>query len=117
MNLKAESLRAKSGRHLLIQNNVSAILLTIEQDIREASENGKTSCSIKIPVHFPIPSMSNSDAQLHIYTKVIIELEERGFSVTIDRENNIWTISGWDIDLNADMKRKMLEYIGSRCKN
>ena len=113
----ATSLYYKHNRHFLIKTHADNILHTIKQDIVDAVKNGLTYCDFSPPEYFNIQEMKNADAQLLIYTRVIGELDNRGFETKIDRKNNKWRISGWDLNVTHETQDKLYDYYLSKCVN
>ncbi len=111
----ANNLYYKHNRHFLIKTNADNILLTIKQDINDAVKNGLTYCDFSPPEYFHIQEMPNSEAQLLIYTRVIGELDQRGFETKIDRKSNKWRISGWDLNVTNETRNKLYDYYLSKC--
>jgi hypothetical protein len=111
----ANTLYRKNNRHYLVKVYADEILNAIKQDINNAVNNGLTHCDFSPPEFFSIQDMPNREAQLLIYTRVLSELDTRGFQTKIDRKNTKWRISGWDLDVNRDVHNKMLEYYMSKC--
>lgn len=111
----AGNLYKKNNRHYLVKTHADELFNAIKQDIMNAVNNGMTYCEFSPPEYFHIQDMKNTEAQLLIYTRVLSELDSRGFQTKIDRKNTKWRISGWDLDVNRDTHNKMMEYYLSKC--
>lgn len=110
----ASTLKQKSIVSSTIKRSVGDIIKAFEQDATVACENHLGSCDIKIPTVFDVPGMTNKKAQLLIYTELVKELEDREFHVQIDRGSGIWTISGWEIKVDSNLEKQLVELIASR---
>lgn len=67
----------------IIDNFVSEILGRFENEILTASKEGNTSVNVDVPVNFAAGGISNKNAQIIIYYRLINELEEKDFDVKI----------------------------------
>jgi len=110
----ADSLRKKSIKHNAIREHVNEIMKVFEQDASNAAANLKSYCSVVVPSNFDIQGITNSKAQLLIYNRLIEELESRGFTVLIDRDTHEWTIAGWEIIVDSELEKSLIETIASR---
>lgn len=96
---------------------IKILLLNINDSIMNAVKNRQQHVYQSIPLHFNIPNMTNSKAQLLIYTELINILEENGYHVRINKETNVWMISGWEIKCDDEIKKDLLELLASRTIN
>ncbi len=116
LKIDANKIRAKSVTGTAgINKNKQEILLMIEQDVQDAVKAGNSTCDIQIPTVFNIMGVSDEDAQLLIYCATISELESKGFRVQISSKN-IWTISGWDINIDSQHRKELYTFLASRLK-
>jgi len=116
LKINANKIRAKSVTGVAgINKHRQEILLMIEQDVQDAVKAGNSTCDIQIPTVFNIIGVTDEDAQLLIYSATITELESKGFRVQIS-SNNIWTISGWDINIDAQHRNELYTFLASRLK-
>ena len=83
MSLKAESLKINPNKKKAIMKEVTAILAQIDDEIKHAYDQDKTSISATVPVTFNIPYMSNTTAQRNVYYHILSSLLDRGFIVKI----------------------------------
>jgi len=110
----ADSLLKKSHKHNAIKEHVNEIIKVFEQDASNAATNLKSFCTVAVPSNFDIQGITNSKAQLLIYNRLIEELESRGFTVLIDLETNEWTIAGWEIVVDSELEKSLIDTIASR---
>lgn len=83
MSLQANDLK-KSKRHLEhIERETSQVLISIDAEIFSANEEGNTSITYWLPLHFGIPNISNSNAQAKIYYACVMSLKKRGFDTCV----------------------------------
>jgi len=116
LKINANKIRAKSVTGVAgINKHRQEILLMIEQDVQDAVKAGNSTCDIQIPTVFTIMGVTDEDAQLLIYSATITELESKGFRVQIS-SNNIWTISGWDINIDTQHRNELYTFLASRLK-
>lgn len=84
MSVKAADLKINKQQVAQLDREASAILSRLDDEIKNAFDEGKNALNTTIPSIFNISNMQNSDAQRAIYFRVLRSLKDRGFIVQID---------------------------------
>lgn len=83
MSLKAQTLKSADIQIEAVNREVADILARMDDEIKIEYEAGKHVAHCSVPIHFSIPYMTNSDAQRHVYVRIVRDLKKRGFDVKI----------------------------------
>ena len=89
MSLKASALKSNDAQKKSIGREVTSILTTIDDELKNAHDQGKHSIIVRAPITFSIPYMNNKDAQRMIYYKILTSLIEREFTVELELQKDI----------------------------
>ena len=118
MNITAEHVQKTCASSQIIEGEIKTILKTFQSEILEASKNGATNVIVAVPTNFNIANMSNKMAQTIIYHRLIGELEEKGFviSIALDDASTTYCVK-WDVRNDADNLEDMRSTIASRIVN
>lgn len=88
MSLKASALKSNDSQRKALTKEITSILGRIDDELKVAHEQGRHEVSAALPIIFSIPYMANKDAQRIIYYKVLTNLKDREFNVSIELKQN-----------------------------
>ena len=84
MKLKANHLVRRSEKDTFIKEQVREIINSLEKTIQRAFHDEKTDCARdELPTSFPTSGLRPDEAQTLIYSRVIGELQEAGYTVRL----------------------------------
>lgn len=115
MNITADKLRSEWTSAVFIERHVKDIMVTIQNRILDAHRDSRTHIMYGAPVNFSVPEMSNEDASILVYHKIIKDLEKRGFKVVVEmHESETTLIISWGKSKGDRNLSNMVAYIASR---
>jgi hypothetical protein len=118
MSLKADVLKESNAQRLSIRKEINTLLKLIDADLKSGHDLGRYSIRVSLPILFAIPNMTNTTAQVKIYSHIMKSLEQRGFYVELDISNKDKRYL--DITWISNQEKKELEeqmnYIAKRTK-
>lgn len=114
MDLSVEDVKHMYPSTYHLEQTITAILHTFRSHIVEAAKNGEQSVKILVPTNFAIPSMKNATAQTIIYSRLIKELELKGFTVSIEMGKTVLYTIKWDTQQDAEELDHLRVMIASR---
>jgi hypothetical protein len=83
MSLRADLLKTNPNKVKAIMKEVTSILGRIDDEIKTAYDQDKTSVLCSVPIVFAIPYTNNINAQRAVYYKILESLLERNYTVEI----------------------------------
>jgi hypothetical protein len=87
LNVSARELKKIEFDEAIFDETINEILVYIEDHIRRAHSDKKNYVVVAIPYIFNISGISDHDARLVVYARVIQEVKDKGFKVRICIKN------------------------------
>lgn len=114
MRLTVSDLKKRYQNKIGINDTVRDIVKMCEDSIENAYNNNQIDCTVEISDIFDIDGMSNKKATLWIHSNILQEMESRGFHVRIQPDVRQWTFSGWSIEIDDALERRLCNLLASR---
>jgi len=107
----AESIRKKTVNNPEIKEHVKNILKDIDEKIAEVSSRD-SKIKFKLPRDIFVQGLSVKDTQRIIYYKVVKEIVDKGFDLTIDTKNNEFIVNiQWVTDMEKSSAQEIDKFI------
>lgn len=111
MPLQAKDLAVLPQRDTAIKEHIQEILRRIDDKIEQSYNASKNVAYIELPSTFgDVPNISNKNAQIIIYGRIIQDLEKRGFNVSLRKDSPLLTVT-WHIKIDKTHIEEMTQII------
>lgn len=88
----ADRLRNNNSSKQMLMAQITDILRSIKEEIRDAFKSGLHEIRVGLPITFALPNMSNADAQRMVWGSVIDALIKKNYRVRLYPKNDKCTL-------------------------
>lgn len=106
----AESIRKKTVNNPAIKDHVKNILKDIDEKISDISSRD-SKVTIKLPKDIFIDGLTMRNAQRIVYYKVIKEITDKGYDLTIDTKPDFLLTIQWVTDMEKNSAKEIDKFI------